>query len=191
MIGYSSSTRIQRQLTIDPVTSLLSWAITNSNSILFQYSGGTVAHFLNQQRLYIYLEMALPRNADFATKHCFFRTTFIGNISESRIWLTTMNSKNHLKQELNVSGDDIWQQKTTNGTPRNRYLGISSTPRNISRLWLKRPERNEVSIDSTVLYNPMNMKYPLGNVYITNWKITIFKFGKSTISMGHGFNSKL
>ena len=24
-----------------------------------------------------------------------------------------------------------------------------------------------------------------------NWKITIFKFGKSTISMGHGFNSKL
>jgi hypothetical protein len=70
-------------------------------------------------------------------------------------------------------------------------LGISSTPRNISRLWLKRPERNEVSIDATVLYNPMNMTYPLGNVYITNWKITIFKFGKSTISMGHGFNRKL
>jgi len=51
--------------------------------------------------------MALPRNADFTTKHCFFRTAFIGNISESRIWLTTMNSKNHLKQQLNVSGDDI------------------------------------------------------------------------------------
>ena len=37
-----------------------------------------------------------------------------------------MNSKNHLKRELNVSGDDIWQQKTTNGIPRNRFQ-----PRNI------------------------------------------------------------
>ena len=27
--------------------------------------------------------------------------------------------------------------------------------------------------------------YPLVNVYIANWKNTIFKFGKSTISMGH------
>ena len=33
-------------------------------------------------------------------------------------------------------------------------------------------------------------KKPLVNVYITNWKITIFKFGKSTISMGI-FNSFL
>ena len=31
--------------------------------------------------------------------------------------------------------------------------------------------------------------YPLVNVYIANWKITIFKNGQSTISMGHGFNS--
>ena len=28
-------------------------------------------------------------------------------------------------------------------------------------------------------------KYPLVNVYIANWKITIDKFGNSTISMGH------
>ena len=29
----------------------------------------------------------------------------------------------------------------------------------------------------------------LVNMQKANWKITIFKFGKSTISMGHGFNS--
>ena len=29
------------------------------------------------------------------------------------------------------------------------------------------------------------------NVSITNWKITMLLMGKSTISMGHGFNSKL
>jgi hypothetical protein len=29
------------------------------------------------------------------------------------------------------------------------------------------------------------------NVYITNWKDPQFSMGKSTISMGHGFNSKL
>jgi len=29
--------------------------------------------------------------------------------------------------------------------------------------------------------------YHLLNVYIANWKITMFKLGKSTISMGHGF----
>ena len=33
--------------------------------------------------------------------------------------------------------------------------------------------------------------YPLVNVYKKLRKITTFKFGKSTISMGHLFNSKL
>ena len=28
-------------------------------------------------------------------------------------------------------------------------------------------------------------RYPLVNVYITNWKITMLSMGKSTISMGH------
>ena len=27
--------------------------------------------------------------------------------------------------------------------------------------------------------------YPLVNVYVTNWKITMLFMGKSTISMGH------